>query len=81
MALLIVFMHRENIKRLLNGTESKLDLSGKKKTLYAEAAEKAAEEENTSSEESEEVQTSKKTVDPTRPNPNTSKKKQKRNKK
>ena len=32
MALLVVFMHRENIKRLLNGTESRLDLGRKKKT-------------------------------------------------
>ena len=32
MALLVVFMHRENIKRILAGTESRLDLGRKKKT-------------------------------------------------
>lgn len=32
MALLVVFMHRENIKRLLNNTESRIDLGRKKKT-------------------------------------------------
>ncbi len=36
MAALVIFMHRENIKRLLSGKESKLDLSSKKKTLYEE---------------------------------------------
>ncbi len=36
MAALVVFMHRENIKRLLQGKESKLDLFSKKKTLYEE---------------------------------------------
>ncbi len=37
MALLVVFMHRENIKRLLAGTESKISL-GKKKPAAAGAA-------------------------------------------
>ena len=44
MAILVIFMHRENIKRLLHGKESKLDLKGKKKTLYEESkAEKSNE--------------------------------------
>ena len=44
MAILVIFMHRENIKRLLRGKESKLDLKGKKKTLYEESkAEKSNE--------------------------------------
>ncbi len=83
MAILIVFMHRENIKRLLNGTESKLDLKGKKKTLYAETAEQNLPDEgiDNGEEAAEEPQKPKKPLDPDRPNPNTSKKKQKRNKK
>ena len=83
MAILIVFMHRENIKRLLSGTESKLDLKGKKKTLYAETAEQAPfeESEDTDTDTAEEPQPQKKPIDPNRPNPNTSRKKQKRNKK
>ena len=82
MALLIVFMHRENIKRLLNGTESKLDLKGKK-TLYAESVEENATQKTTETEDeiAEEPTKAKKSPNPDRPNPNTSKKKQKRNKK
>ena len=34
MAVLVIFMHRENIKRLLRGEESKLDLSKKKNPIY-----------------------------------------------
>jgi len=37
MSVLIIFMHRGNIKRLLRGEESKLDLFSKKKTLYEES--------------------------------------------
>lgn len=37
MSVLIIFMHRENIKRLFRGEESKLDLFSKKKTLYEES--------------------------------------------
>jgi glycerol-3-phosphate acyltransferase PlsY len=83
MALLIVFMHRENIKRLLNGTESKLDLKGKKKTLYAESVEENATQKTTEAEDeiAEEPTKAKRSPNPDRPNPNTSKKKQKRNKK
>ena len=83
MALLIVFMHRENIKRLLNGTESKLDLKGKKKTLYAESVEESATQKTTEAEDeiAEEPTKAKRSPNPDRPNPNTSKKKQKRNKK
>ena len=83
MALLIVFMHRENIKRLLNGTESKLDLSGKQKTLYAESVEENATQKTTEAEDeiAEEPTKAKRSPNPDRPNPNTSKKKQKRNKK
>ena len=44
MAVLVVFMHRANIKRLLNGTESKL--SFKKKTPPAEEAKKEETEED-----------------------------------
>ena len=66
MAALIVFMHRENIKRLWRGQESKLDLSKKKKPIFEAEAEEATEP---AAERSE------------KPNPNTSKKKQKRNKK
>ena len=66
MAAIIVFMHRENIKRLWRGQESKLDLSKKKKPIFEAEAEEATEP---AAERSE------------KPNPNTSKKKQKRNKK
>ena len=66
MAAIIVFMHRENIKRLWNGKESKLDLSKKKKPIFESEAEESAEPVAERSE---------------KPNPNTSKKKQKRNKK
>ncbi len=42
MATLVVFMHRENLKRLLNGTESKLYFSkAKREAAAAEAAKKA----------------------------------------
>jgi len=68
MSILVIFMHRENIKRLLRGEESKLDLSKKSKPafeLQAESAEAAPEEETRSE----------------KPDKNTSKKKIKRNKK
>ena len=46
MAVLVIFMHRENIKRLLRGEESKLDLSKKQKTLYEASAENSKHDEN-----------------------------------
>ncbi len=72
MALLIIFMHRENIKRLLHGKESKLDLSKKKKRLYEESKSEC----DTVTETSEVTEQKAE-----KPNPNTSKKKIKRNKK
>ncbi len=40
MALLVVFMHRENLKRIRNGTESKLNLGKKKPAAEASGAAK-----------------------------------------
>ena len=74
MAAIIVFMHRENIKRLWQGKESKLDLSKKSKPIFDESAPESPDPE-VSETHAEHVERSAK------PNPNTSKKKQKRNKK
>ena len=73
MAAIIVFMHRENIKRLWQGKEPKLDLSKKNKPIFDENA--APESTEAPAAPVEHVERSEK------PNPNTSKKKQKRNKK
>jgi hypothetical protein len=74
MAAIIVFMHRENIKRLWQGKESKLDLSKKSKPIFDESAPESPDTE-VSETHAEPVERAAK------PNPNTSKKKQKRNKK
>jgi glycerol-3-phosphate acyltransferase PlsY len=73
MAAIIVFMHRENIKRLWQGKESKLDLSKKSKPAFEVAPD------NSSEIVEEAADTTAKRGD--KPNPNTSKRKQKRNKK
>ncbi len=92
MATLVVFMHRENLKRLLEGTESKLYFSKKKReAAAAEAAARAAktayaaagrqEGGPAASNPSAAAPRSAASAKPAGPDKNTSKKKQKRKKK